>query len=555
MNHHLSKHPALRGLTAIVVACIALTLVAPRLASAHAELRSTSPAANSILPTSPSLISLTFSEAIDTVPDAIRLFAADGKQVDIGDVDQDQGIETIEATVPTLADGTYVVSWQVVSSDSHPISGAYTFSVGAPTETAPGLVTGLLEGSKPNDGTEVWLGVGRWASFIGVGVLLGAFAVLAICAPDVLRSRRAGVVLAAGVAVGVLGTMLMVVAQAGITVGGAFTPGSWRAVYRTRAGGWWVIRLVLLIAGAAAIPVRRRFSARGLWPTIVLLYAVALLAVTAAGGHGISGRLVAVGFIATCIHLAAMSTWLGGLAALGIAVPRSELRHAAARFSPIALGSVVLLSLTGVTNGWRQAGWSLGDLVDSTYGRWLVVKLVLIAAVVAIAAASRWLVRSAPIGEPDGETIGDADADVSRPLRRTVLAEVVGMAIVLGATAGLVNSPPPRELRIAPVSVSVVVGDRIAQVDLDPPVTGGTTMHVYVRSAGGSLSQPTELSVTASLPASGIDKLALPLELAGPDHLTSESVDLPIAGTWTFIVTARYGEFDEVTFTLQIDVR
>ncbi len=552
MNHHLSKHPALRGLMAIVVACIALTLVAPRLASAHAELRSTSPAANSILPTSPTLISLTFSEAIDTVPDAIRLFSADGKQVDIGDVDQDQGIETIEATVPTLADGTYVVSWQVVSSDSHPISGAYTFSVGAPTETAPGLVTGLLEGSKPNDGTEVWLGVGRWASFIGVGVLLGAFAVLAICAPDVLRSRRAGVVLAAGVALGVLGTMLMVVAQAGITVGGAFTPSSWRAVYDTRAGGWWVIRLVLLVAGAAAVPIRRRFSARGLWPTIVLLYAVALLAVTAAGGHGISGRLVAVGFIATCVHLAAMSTWLGGLAALGIAVPRAELRHAAARFSPIALGSVVLLSLTGVTNGWRQAGWSLGDLVDSTYGRWLVVKLVLIAAVVAIAGASRWLVRSPDLLDDQHD---DQHDDTSRPLRRTVLAEVVGMVIVLGATAGLVNSPPPRELRVAPVSVSVVVGDRIAQVDLSPPVTGGTTMHVYVRSAGGSLSQPTELSVTASLPSSGIDKLALPLERAGPDHLTSESVDLPIAGTWTFVITARYSEFDEVTFTLQIDVR
>lgn len=35
-----------------------------------------------------------------------------------------------------LAQGTYMVSWRVVSADGHPISGAFTFSIGKPSATS-----------------------------------------------------------------------------------------------------------------------------------------------------------------------------------------------------------------------------------------------------------------------------------------------------------------------------------------------------------------------------------------------------------------------------------
>ncbi len=41
-----------------------------------------------------------------------------------------------------LADGTYTVAWRVVSADSHPISGAFTFSIGKPSTTTAAVAAG-----------------------------------------------------------------------------------------------------------------------------------------------------------------------------------------------------------------------------------------------------------------------------------------------------------------------------------------------------------------------------------------------------------------------------
>jgi len=41
---------------------------------------------------------------------------------------------------------------------------------------------------------------------------------------------------------------------------------------------------------------------------------------------------------------------------------------------------------------------------------------------------------------------------------------------------------------------------------------------------------------------------------AGPNHVIGPDVELPVAGLWTFDVTARFGEFDQVVFTVEIPV-
>jgi len=191
---------------------------------------------------------------------------------------------------------------------------------------------------------------------------------------------------------------------------------------------------------------------------------------------------------------------------------------------------------------WRQSdSWSA--LRDSSYGRWLLAKLVVVVGVVAVAGVSRWLVTSANTSE-----------ETDRAVHRAVRLEMLGVAVVLAMTAGLVSSPPPRHDEVAPVTVSDVEGDRIAQIVIDPPVTGGTTMHVYVTSTAGTLVQPISTTVTASLADRGIDHLDLNFEQAGPGHLTSDAIDLPIAGTWTFTVDVRYSEFDSVQFVLEADI-
>jgi len=532
---------------AVILGAVFSVLMPASTALAHAELQSSSPSAGSVLDSSPSQIVLTFSENVDTVDDSIRLVTGDGTDIPLDGAGHSLGSDTLTVSVPTLADGTYVVAWKAISSDSHPVSGAFSFSVGTQTSTQPGLIDRLVEQESTSRRTQVWLGIGRWASFGGIAVLVGALLTVVRCVPTALRRRRTTITLVVAAALAIAGTALMIVAQASIVSGDAFDPSAWRAVAETASGTWWVVRLVLVAIGLVGIlalrphrPDREQLGTVGLG--VLGLGATGLLAVVAAGGHGVTGRVAAVGFLATWVHLAAMCTWVGGLVTLAVLAGRDQVREAAARFSPIALGSVAALVITGTVNAWRQSdSWSA--LRDSSYGRWLLAKLVVVVGVVAVAGVSRWLVTSANTSE-----------ETDRAVHRAVRLEMLGVAVVLAMTAGLVSSPPPRHDDVAPVTVSDVEGDRIAQIVIDPPVTGGTTMHVYVTSTAGTLVQPISTTVTASLADRGIDHLDLNFEQAGPGHLTSDAIDLPIAGTWTFTVDVRYSEFDSVQFVLEADI-
>ncbi|MEO5899144.1 MAG: copper resistance protein CopC [Ilumatobacteraceae bacterium] len=530
-----------------VLVCVVLTLLGSiaaalgtwGVASAHAELVSTSPTSNAVLTDSPTQIVLTFSEHVDPVPDSIRLVAGDGTAVEIGSMSQTQGDSTISTSVPALATGTYVVAWRAISADSHPVAGAFTFSVGAPSTTDPNLVTSLINSNEPGRPAEAWLAVGRWASYLGIAVLLGAIWVLAGVWSAGLRARRATLLLAVAGGVAIAGTILMIAAQASVNVGSAT---SWGEVIRTQSGRWWLVRLIVVAVALAVVLARRSLRRNTFSLTVSWLGGLGLLAVVAAGGHAVSGRWVTIGLAATIGHLAALAIWIGGLAGIAVVVPRDRLTRAATSFSPLALGAVVVLASTGTINAWRQSG-SWGDLVHSSYGAWLIVKLVLVAAVLAIAAASRWTVRQA------------TTEHTPRVLRRTVTAEVIGIFVVMIATAGLTNSPPPRAAALAPASATVVQGSRIAQIDLAPAVTGGTQMHVYLSDTTGSLKVPTSITVTASLPLQNIGPLDLPTVPSGPGHVVGNDTVLPLAGTWTFSITARYSEFDQTVFSATVKVR
>lgn len=386
---------------------------------------------------------------------------------------------------------------------------------------------------------------------------------LLICAPAVLTTRRARNVLLASAVVGGAGTLVMVLAQAKLATGTVWSVSSWRAVFASSSGRWWFARIPVMILGAALTALRRH-AVRDWWRVVGLVVTAGGVAVYAAGGHAMSGRWQGAGFIATMGHLIAMSVWSGGLFVLVAAVPLRHFTVTAGRFSPIALVMVVVLAVTGIVNAVRQLA-GLSRLVDTTYGRWLVIKLIVVAAVLVAAGTSRWSVRKSapararPLHAVHHDTSSFGALKESPPvrsaLRRAVAVEVIGVGLVLAVTVGLVNASPPSSSSIAAASVSVVEGERIAQVVLDPPITGGTTMHVYISSASGQLDRPDEITVEARLAAQQLGPLAIPMVAAGPDHVTTSSANLPIAGTWTFTITARYGEFDQVVFNADLAVR
>jgi copper transport protein len=530
-----AQHRGVALLAATAIAILALFTGAST-ASAHAELLSSFPGNQELLEVAPTDISLQFTEAIDPIEPGIRLVNGDGDDVELGVVDQSGGSDRMRAAIPdTLDNGTYVVAWQGVSADSHRVRGSFTFSVGAPTAVIPGVLDGLFDGTAASSSDDILLGVGRFVSYAGVGLLVGALVLAVALTPSVIGSRRVGVLLVGAAELAVVGTLWMIAAQANL-IGGSFF--SWGAVADTQSGQWWIARLVVVALLSVLIALRSRLAVRG---GVVVAGALGLgvLAVVAAGGHAISGDSVAMGFGATLVHLAAMSIWFGGLALVLVAPPRGEFWTTVTRFSPWALGAVVALAVTGGVNAWRQLG-TLSGLTESSYGRWLVIKLVLVVLVVGLAAFSRRTVH----------TRGD---EASVLVRRSVGFEIAGIVLILGATAGLVNSPPPLDVAEI-VSVSAVVGARVAQVELEPAITGGTEMHVYLTSPSGALDRADEITVAVELAEQDLPPFDVEVFPAGVNHVVATNVNLPVAGLWTFEVTARYGEFDEVVFTVQIPV-
>ncbi len=524
-------------------------------AGAHASLASSDPADGAVLETAPTAIVLTFTEPVDPVEGSIRLLAGNGTPIDVGDADQSLGDATMRVAVPALDDGTYAVGWSAVSADSHPISGAFLFTVGAPSNNPGALLLAQARGATTDTGATGWLGIGRWFGYAGFALLIGVLALTAICAPTLLGSTRTAMLATIGAAAAAIGTVLMIAAQASAITDTGWSPGGWPDVIDTRSGRWWFARLIPLAVAPLAIRARTSFGDRRIASISGLAAAGTTFAIITAGGHAATGRWTAAGFVATVLHLTAMTVWIGALVVIVAVAPRPRLWQTASAVSPWALGSVVVLAGTGFVNGWRQLD-GLDGLTDTSYGRWLVVKLVVVVVVVAGAAVSRSVLarhrRTAAATNDDGA------APSLTTIRRSAILEAVGMAVVLGATAGLVNTPPPVALaNPAPVTVSAsdVQGVRVAQIELAPARTGGTTLHVVINSPGGSLDKADEITVTASLPEEQLGPLEITVTPAGPNHVTTNAADFPLPGVWEIEVTARYGEFDQVIFTIEAEIR
>ena len=118
-------------------------------ASAHDELVSTDPAADAVLDALPAQLTLTFSGELATDPGATELQVTDAAGTSLAD-----GDPLVEGTVVTqplsgAASGVVTVLWKVVSSDGHPISGEFAFSVPtAPTPTPTPTATATASPSE-----------------------------------------------------------------------------------------------------------------------------------------------------------------------------------------------------------------------------------------------------------------------------------------------------------------------------------------------------------------------------------------------------------------------
>ena len=171
----------LGGAALVVIAVLATATPA----FAHAELESTSPESGANLPAGqpPDSVSMTFSEGVQIPENAVQLLNSDGQTVSgVGKAQHGDSDSVVTTALPAVDDGTYVVDWHVVSVDSHPIDGAFTFNVGAATGNTKD-VAGLVAG-KNDHGVGIAFGLTARLAFASVLVLVGGIFFLRVCSSE-----------------------------------------------------------------------------------------------------------------------------------------------------------------------------------------------------------------------------------------------------------------------------------------------------------------------------------------------------------------------------------
>ncbi|KOU37364.1 copper resistance CopC/CopD family protein [Streptomyces sp. WM6368] len=490
-----ARATALLPRLALVLAALLATLfTAASPATAHAALTASDPKDGAVVATAPAQVTLSFSEQVAMGDDSIRVLDPQGKRVDTGELRDMCSGNTVRygtALHTGLPNGTYTVAWQAVSADSHPISGAFTFSIGAPSATDVSLPTAQAGGGPVG----IAYGIARYLSYAGFTVLVGGAAFILLCWRRGAAERslqklvvRAWVTLTAA-------TLAMLVLRTPYTGSGNFSDvfdlDGLRAVLETKTGASLVSRLLLLGAAALFVAVllgvyARRVAGGGpdesdgdrTWDTEAadasdgteeagkpddtsdLTFGLAMGGAVVAGGiaatwalseHASTGIQPGIAMPADILHLMAVATWLGGLAALLVAlhkVPGIE-RAAVRRFSTVAFVSVLVLAVTGVYQSWRQLGsWSA--LTGTDYGQLLLLKVALVAVLLGIAFVSRkWTGRLADVPVSRGAVAGQASGAVSRETASDDGSEVTGTDVSRETEAVTVPADPQRAAQLA----------------------------------------------------------------------------------------------------------
>jgi copper transport protein len=537
-----------RALVVAWLAALALGLSASP-AAAHATLLSTDPAEGEVVPETPHAVTFTFDENVSLTDGSIQVFDAAGESVESTTASED---EVVTADLPDeLPDGTYVVAWRVVSTDSHPVSGSLTFSIGAPSETVvPPHVDAGPSGSASAD-LGIAQGLGYAGLLIAVGlVVFRSWTVAGVrLAPGAVSQLRTALWWAAGIAVGAawLGVPLASAYQQGIGVA-ELTDAA--AFDTSLVGDDIAVAAVQTVGLLAALLLLGRWRVPATTAALLAVWAPAVV------GHTRAYEPVPLLVVTDALHLTAGAVWLGGLAGLALTLPalrgrRQDVVTVVSRFSTVAAGVLAALVAAGTVMGWRiLASWDA--LFGTTYGRLLLVKIGVAALVMAIAAWNRWRLLPRVI-----RAVGHDERVVAATgIRRTVLAEACLLVAVLGVTGFLVNQPPREQpSSAAPAAGRVEVasaGDLRVLATLTPGERGPNTVTVQVQD---STSEPVDASAApeVSVSSSDVDLGVVPVVPTGAGTYTAEVV-LPAPGEWRVQVSLRVSRFDNPVVTLLFEV-
>ncbi len=218
--------------------------------------------------------------------------------------------------------------------------------------------------------------------------------------------------------------------------------------FETQFGPVAILRLMLLAAAVviAILPWHNRawFSAL-LHIGALLLISQAWLGHAAEGGASLYGALM---IIAYSVHMFAAAAWVGGLPPLLFALLEQrqndpldasiQTSEILLRYSLMATVAVTLIVISGISNASFRVAGSFGKLFDTAYGDVLFTKVVVVAAMLALAYFNRF------VATPRLRANSSSGITQIIKLRRSVSFELALGVAVLSVAAVLGIMPPPQ---------------------------------------------------------------------------------------------------------------
>jgi copper transport protein len=601
--------PGRVGLAGVLAAVWLVAAGSP--AGAHALLRESDPAAGSSLERAPDRVVLTFTERPEEGLSGIQVLDTGGRPVQRGESAPVSGAPLqLAVGLGDLPDGTYTVSWRVVSKDDgHVTAGSFAFGVGVPAPGATPATRTASQGETPSPSAAAT--AGRLALYAGLALLVGAavtgLAVFGRVLPPGARPLLAvaAALTVAGGAIRFLAEQARIDAPLSTLLGSSTGQGLVRlaAGVVVTAAAAWLLATATRPSASRPAPEPARQSApepADLFTPVAApapappdpaasVAAPAAPAPTPAGAGEAARvdawRLVLVGVAAGItmllhvlvghaagpsplrtvnlavqwLHLLAVGAWIGGLVWLLAGLrgrERAEQVGSAVRFSKLAAPVLGLVAITGLSRALHLAGGWQG-LLDSGYGRLLDLKVALFLGLVTLGALNRFRIVPALAGGV--RRLGG--------LRRNVRGEIVLAACILAVTAVFSQLPPGKfvvEQASArppvPPTVQVEGTDFATSVRINLTVTPGTpgpnTFTAKVTDYDSGENWPATRVGLRLTPRDQPELGATTLDLArdGEGLWTGQGSQLSIAGNWT-VVGLVEGSGPAVTVPMELATR
>ena len=552
---------------AVAVAVVALALLVPTAASAHAYLIKTVPAASVILSRSPSSVQLTYDEAVEPRFAIISVTDVSAHQETTGPVARSASDpDTLIVPIKHIGQGWYLVYWRAISVDGHPVQGAFTFAVGPNAGPAPQFRVPHIAGTA----TSTPLVIAKWLAFLTVMTAIGLFVLrIAIARPVVRR--------VAGTSLRPLTIAFAVVAGLGLVAIPAYLE---EAVAIDSLRSFWSVTAVVplwrltafgrgyvdvevcfaffVLAAAVAIwtdrPGREGRSVAGLLALSgAFAGAAAVLVLPGAVGHAGQTAPRGVALLLDWLHLVSGSLWIGGL--IGLLVVWGTLPAArrvaglvvcVPRFSNVAFVSVLVLLGTGVGASVLHLP-VLDALWLTTYGKVILIKAGILLAAMLLASVN--LLKNKPgLSRPE---VSEASA---RLLRTLVSGEaiLVAGAILAAAVLSSVAPPPPAFAeegsaiaRVGPgkVASTVTRGGYKLQVLVDPNRAAAPDSFGLRLTRGGKPVSGADVTLTFAMLDMQMPTQEYQLAQTAPGIYARKAPALVMVGHWglSYTITPRHG--------------